>query len=76
MSELQDMVKEVNPYEKMYRHVADMIWENLIEDIHLVLKATQKTIDPQHYNVPTGTDIAVIIPAESTDMPSNKDVVM
>ena len=52
----------------MYRHVADMI----IEDIKLVLKATRKTVDPWQYNVPTGTDIAVIIPTESPDIPSNK----
>ena len=70
------MVKEVNLYAKMYRHVADMIWQYPNEDIKLVLKATGKTIDPQCYNVPTGTDIAVIIPAESTDIPSNKDIVV
>ena len=76
LRESQDMVKEINPYAKMYGHEADMIWQNPTEDIQLVLKATWKTIDPWHYNVPTGTDIAVIVPAESTDMPSNKDVVV
>ena len=76
LKELQDMVKEVNPYAKMSRHVPDMIWQKPIEDIQLVLKATRKTVGPWCYNVPTGTDIAVIIPAESTDMPSKKDVVV
>ena len=73
--ELQDMIKEVNPYEKNYKHVGDMIWENPVQDIHLVLQATGKTIDPWCYNVPTGNDIAVIIPMDS-DIPSTKDVVV
>ena len=38
------MVKEVNPYAKMYRHVADMIWQNSIEDIQLVLIGTGKQL--------------------------------
>ena len=46
-----------------------MIQENPVQDIQLVLQATGKTTDPQCYNVPTGTDIAFIIPMDS-DMPS------
>ena len=52
-----------------------MIQGNPVQDIQLVLQATGKTIDPQCYNVPTGTDIAVIIPMD-TDIPSTKDVVV
>ena len=55
---------------------ADMIWQNSNEEINLFLKAAGKTIDQWHYNVPTGTYIAVIVPAESTYMPSNKDAVV
>ena len=40
-----------------------------------MLQATVKTIDPQCYNVPTRTDIAVIIPMDS-NMSSTKDVVV
>ena len=69
------MIKEVNPYAKMYKHVGDMIQENPVQYIQLVLQATRKTIDPQCYNVPTGTDITAIIPMDS-DMPSSKDVVV
>ena len=64
LKELQDIIKEVNPYIKMYKHVGDMIQENPVQDIHLVLQATGKTIDLWCYNVPAGTDIAVFIPME------------
>ena len=74
LKELQGMIKEVNPYAKFYRHVGDMIQENPVQDIQLALQATGKTVDPWCCNVPTGTDIAVIIPADS-DIPSTKDAV-
>ena len=41
------MIKEVNPYAKIYKHVGDMIQENSVHDIQLVLQAIGKTIDPQ-----------------------------
>ena len=39
----------------------------------MVLKATRQTIDPRRYNLPTGTDVAVIIPTEKNDT-SRRDV--
>ena len=75
LQELQKMIKEVNPYAKMYNHVGNVIKENPTEDIQLALKTTRHTVDPRRYNLPTGTDVAVIIPTENSDI-SSQDVVV
>ena len=69
------MMKDENPYAAKYIHVSNVIKEKPTEDVHLVLKATRDSIDPRRYNLPTGTDVAVIIPTERNDM-SCRDVVI
>ena len=59
----------------MYNHVGNVIEENPTEDIQLGLKTTRHTVDPRRYNLPTGTDMAVIIPTENNDI-SSQDVVV
>ena len=51
-----------------------MIREKPTEDIKLVLKATGTKIDHRRYNLPTGTDIAVIMPTESEHILCQCDV--
>ena len=70
------MMKEVNPYAQKYCHVADVINENPAEDVKLVLKATGNKVDPHRYNLPTGTDIAVIMPTDSNQTLSKRDIVV
>ena len=76
LKELQDMMKEINPYAQMYSHVGNVIREQPTEDIRLVLKATGNAVDSRTYNLPTGTDIAVIIPTDANDFSSSRDVVI
>ena len=66
LKDLQDMIKMVNPYAQLYQQAGDIMRENLTEDIQLVLRshAQNSNIDPQRYNLPTGTDVAVILPAD------------
>ena len=45
-------------------HIGDVIKQNPVEDIKLVLRATGDKIDPCRYNLPTGTDIAIIMPTD------------
>ena len=75
LKELQDMIKDENPYAEKYIHVSNVINEKPTEDVQLVLKATRDTVDPTRYNLPTGTDVAVIIPTERNDI-SHRDVVI
>ena len=75
LKDLQDMMKEVNPYAKTYNHVSQVIKEKPTEDAQLDLKTTRNTIDPRRYNLPTGTDVAVIIPMERNEI-SRRDVVI
>ena len=74
--ELQQMIKNVNPYAHKYLQVAETIAENPAGDIKLVLRSPGKQVDPCRYNLPTGTDVAVIMPAETTEAPCKRDVVV
>ena len=76
LKELQDVIKDINPYAKTYMHVADVISQKPTEDVHLVLMVTRKTVDPRRYNIPTGSDVAVVIPAECQNITTGRDVVI
>ena len=76
LKELQDLMKEINPYARQYCHVGDVMKQNPSIDIKLVLKASGDTVDLCRYNLPTGTDIAVIMPAESSESISKRDIVV
>ena len=75
IKDLQEMIKEVNPYALMYQQAADMLQDKPTEDVRLVLKTTRRNIDPRRYNLPTGSDVAVIIPMQDDDNISSRDVV-
>ena len=74
LHELQEMIKDMNPYAQKYKHVGEVIKQKPTEDVHLVLKATRKTVDPQRYNLPNGSDVAVVIPSDSQHGASHRDV--
>ena len=65
LQELQEMTKEVNPCAQEYCHVGDIIRQNPTLNVKLVLKAKVDNIDPHRYNLPTGTDTAIIMPTDS-----------
>ncbi len=52
-----------------------MIHQNPSQDVQLILKASG-TPDPRTFNLPTGNDIAIVIPQIDTDKPSYRDVVL
>ena len=62
MKDLQEMIKEVNPYAQIYQQATDMLQDKPTKDVKLVLKTTGRNIDPRRYNLPTGTDVVVMIP--------------
>ena len=70
------MIKEVNPYAQKYCHIGDAIKQNPVEDIKLVLRATGDKIDPHTYNLPTGTDIAIIMPMDINQNILKRDIVV
>ena len=51
--------------------------ENPTEDIKLVLRAHSENcnIDPRRYNLPTGTDVAIILPTDREAV-SARDVIV
>ena len=46
------------------------------KDLALVLKTSGEGIDRCQYNVPTGSDIAMVIPVENESQPLNKNIVI
>ena len=60
------MIKEVNPYAKLYRQAGDIIRDNPTENIKLILRShdEKSNIDPCRFNLPAGTDVAVILPVD------------
>ena len=75
LKDLQDMIKDINPYAQKYSHVSEVIKENPTGDIQLVLKTTREIVDLRRYNLPVGTDVAVIIHTEHNDI-SSRDIVI
>ena len=50
------MIKEVNPYAAKYKQIGEVMKDKPTEGVQLVLKATEATVDPRRYNLPTGTE--------------------
>ena len=62
--------------QKQYCHAGEIMKHNPTGDIRLVLKATRETVDPRRYNVPTGSDVSVIIPTDNQQGISPRDVIV
>ena len=69
-------MKEVNFYAQEYYYVGSIIKENATVDVKLVLKARGDQIDPCRYNLPAGTDIAIIMPTHPNQNISRRDIVV
>ena len=72
----KQMIKSVNPYAHTYLQVGETLTANAACDIKLVLRSPTcfKQVDPCRYNLPTGTDVAVIMPADTLETPCKRDV--
>ena len=73
LSKLQECLKKVNPYIKSLRYAAEFSEEN--PDVKIVLHADKKPKDEhvRKYNLPSGSEIAVIMPG---DQEGPRDVVI
>ena len=70
------MLHQCNPYVACFKRTADVFSRSKeSENLKLVLKQdTYK--DLRRYNLPTASEIAVIIPNYSSDLPTNRDIVL
>ena len=77
MTELEDMVKEVSHYAQVYKQAGDIMREHPTIDLKLVLRAhdDKPNIDSRRYNLPTGTDVVIILPADMQNV-SKRDVIV
>ena len=70
------MLDDVNPYAKLYHSTRDYLWLNLTTDGKLILQSSGSGINPRRYSVPTGGDVATIIPADNDECPLNKNIII
>ena len=75
LHQLQQMLHDVNPYIKEYKHAAEVIRQagDNAGEVRLVLKETGR--DPRRYNLPTTSDIAIIMPG-SGEEPGHRDIAL
>ena len=73
MSVLQDMLHKCNPFIDSFRQASDIMSKS-DTDVSLVLKA-DTTKDRRRYNLPTSSEISIIMPGCSVSQPSHRDIV-
>ena len=74
MSVLQDMLHKCNPFIDSFRQASDIMSKS-DTDVSLVLKA-DTTKDRRRYNLPTSSEISIIMPGCSVSQPSHRDIVL
>ena len=66
----------LNPYAKLNHGTQDYLGLNPITNVKLILWSSGSGIDPRRYNVPTGGDVVMIIPADNDEHPLNKNIII
>ena len=61
------MVHDMNPYAKLYSAVWDYMEIHPTKDVNLIMCTSSADVDTHQYNVPMGTDIAMVIPVENDE---------
>ncbi len=84
MSQLDALIRQVNPYANIYKNLREMIEEeerlSVAEgrprmQVGMVIHNDRKTQDERRYDSPTGDDIAFIFKSPDGIPPENRDVV-
>lgn len=73
---LQNMLHHNNPFAKCFKHTTELFLnQNRTVNMKLILKADTSK-DPRRYNLPTVSELSVIIPGSSEYQPTNRDIVL
>ena len=73
LKDLQKMMHECNPFVHEFKHAADVMKTN--DNVRLIL-TSDTTKDSRRYNLPTSSEISVIIPGSNAKEPSKRDIVL
>ena len=74
--DIQNMLHGCNPFVATFNHAADVFSNSQdSENLKLVLKQDTNK-DLRRSNIPTASEISVIIPGCSSSIPSNRDIVL
>lgn len=73
---LQIMLHYNNPFAKCFKHTTELFLnQNRTVNLKLILKADTFK-DRRRYNLPTVSELSVIIPGSSEYQPTNRDIVL
>ena len=76
LEQLQTMLHQYNPFAKCFKHATEIFSnQNKTMNMKLILKADTSK-DPRRYNLPTVSELSVIIPGSSEYQPTNRDIVL
>jgi hypothetical protein len=76
LRKLQQLMHHHNPYMQHYKQASQIIEQEPSQNVRLVLKASG-TPDPRRFNLPTGNDIAIVVPQSPTVQQfSRRDVLL
>ena len=73
--QLQNMVHELNPYVKSFKYALQLSKESTVPELRMIIRA-EKQSDLRRYNVPTSSEIAVIIPGNNNTNVLPRDIVI
>jgi hypothetical protein len=75
LRDLQAMMHRVNPYTAIYKTAKERIGQ----DVNLLLNLTSfdvKKHDPRRYNLPTSSEVGIIISKDSSDINATRDLIV
>ena len=73
LTNLQQLLHECNPFVNSFKHAAETMKKHA--NAQLILTA-DSTKDSRRYNLPTSSEISVIIPGSNSKEPSSRDIVL
>lgn len=76
LTDLQQMLDQINPYVAVFRQVRDVLMQEPTTTLSMAIRAN-RTADPRCYNIPTANEVAaIIIGNEQETTPSHRDIVL
>ncbi|CAG8581628.1 14065_t:CDS:2 [Cetraspora pellucida] len=77
LTNLQNMLHDVNPYVQVFRQTGTLIRQNQYQSLTMIIKDS-RDVDSRYYNVPSAFEIAAIMVGDNTDNSTicNHDIVL
>ena len=75
LSKLQNMFHSCNPFIESFKMAYSLMQETHMTDVRMIMRA-EKNSDLQRYNIPTSSEIAIIMPGNNNENVLPRDIVL